>query len=131
MILHLLQVLDGVGGVQEPLGRDRGGSGQGWYSRALGNAPRRAAQLANGIAGHEVQHLEVNMVKKRKPHEEPTAKDYLEAADNFLEVAKVLAGRGGISDQDFLARMARSDDTAASDQKMSSPPAYFDDSSHC
>ena len=32
-----------------------------------------------------------------------------EAADNALELAKVLAGRGGISDQGFLERTARSD----------------------
>ncbi len=34
----------------------------------------------------------------------------MEAADNALEMAKALAGKGGISDQDFLARMARSDE---------------------
>ena len=34
----------------------------------------------------------------------------MEAADNALELAKVLAGQGGISDQDFLERMARSDE---------------------
>src|SRR5260221_13825995 len=50
------------------------------------------------------------MRKKRKPHEERTAEDYKEAADNSMELAKVLAGQGGISDQDFLERMARSDD---------------------
>jgi hypothetical protein len=32
-----------------------------------------------------------------------------------LELAKVLAGQGGISDQDFLERMARSDDLADHD----------------
>jgi len=50
------------------------------------------------------------MHKKRKPLEERKAEDYREAADNSMELAKVLAGQGGISDQDFLERMARSDD---------------------
>ena len=50
------------------------------------------------------------MRNKRKPHEERTAKDYMNAADDALEAAKDLAGRGGISDQDFLERMARSDE---------------------
>src|SRR5260370_38156383 len=50
------------------------------------------------------------MRKKRKPHEERKPEDYLEAADNALELAKALAGEGGISDQDFLERMARSDE---------------------
>src|SRR2546426_4298623 len=50
------------------------------------------------------------MPKKRKPHDERKPEDYMEAADNSLELAKALAGQGGISDQDFLERMARSDD---------------------
>ncbi len=50
------------------------------------------------------------MRKKRKPHEERKPEDYREAADDSMELAKVLAGQGGISDQDFLERMARSDD---------------------
>jgi hypothetical protein len=50
------------------------------------------------------------MRKKCKPHEERTPEDYMEAADNALEAAKVLAGQGGISDQDFLERIARSDE---------------------
>src|SRR2546430_12503412 len=50
------------------------------------------------------------MPKKRKPHEERRPEDYMEAADNALELAKVLAGQGGISDQDFLERMAHSDE---------------------
>src|SRR5437764_648168 len=50
------------------------------------------------------------MPRKRKPHEERQPEDYREAADDSLELAKVLAGQGGISDQDFLERMARSDD---------------------
>ena len=50
------------------------------------------------------------MRKKREPHEERKPKDYREAAEDSLELAKVLAGQGGISDQDFLERMARSDE---------------------
>jgi len=53
---------------------------------------------------------ERTMRKKRKPHEERKPEDYMEAADNALELAKVLAGRGGISDHDFLERMALSDE---------------------
>src|SRR5438105_7875253 len=49
------------------------------------------------------------MSKKPKPHEERTPEDYREAADNSMELSKALAGQGGISDQDFLERMARSD----------------------
>ena len=41
--------------------------------------------------------------------------DYLKAADDSLELAKVLAGEGRISDQDFLERMARSDATVDHD----------------
>jgi hypothetical protein len=55
------------------------------------------------------------MRKKRKPLEERKPEDYMEAADDALEVAKVLAGQGGISDQDFLERMARSDELADHD----------------
>jgi hypothetical protein len=50
------------------------------------------------------------MDKKRKPHEERQPEEYKEAADDSLELAKVLAGQGAISDQDFLERMARSAD---------------------
>jgi hypothetical protein len=50
------------------------------------------------------------MRKQRKPLEERKVEDYKEAAHDSLELAKVLAGQGGISDQDFLERMARSDD---------------------
>ena len=39
----------------------------------------------------------------------------MEAADKALELAKALAGQGGISDQDFLGRMARSDGLADHD----------------
>src|SRR5262245_8170831 len=41
----------------------------------------------------------------------------MEAADNALELAKALAGKGGISDQDFLERMARSDELVDHDGK--------------
>ena len=47
--------------------------------------------------------------KKGKPPEERKPEDYREAAEDSLELAKVLAGQGEISDQDFLERMARSD----------------------
>src|SRR5450631_4281114 len=50
------------------------------------------------------------MRKKKKPHEERKSEDYMEAADNAVELAKALAGQGTISDQDFLERTARSDD---------------------
>jgi hypothetical protein len=55
------------------------------------------------------------MPAKRKPHEQRKPEDYLEAADNAMELAKALAGKGGISDQDFLERMARSDELADHD----------------
>jgi hypothetical protein len=55
------------------------------------------------------------MRKRRKPHEGRKPEDYMEAADHALELAKVLAGQGGISDQDFLKRMARSDELAGHD----------------
>lgn len=55
------------------------------------------------------------MRSKRKPHEERTAEGYRNAADDALEAAKVLAGEGGIGDQDFLERMARSDELADHD----------------
>jgi hypothetical protein len=48
------------------------------------------------------------MPNKRKPLGERKPEDYAEAADNALELAKVLAGEGGLSDQAFLQRMARS-----------------------
>jgi hypothetical protein len=50
------------------------------------------------------------MSKERKPLEERKPEDYRGAADDSMELAKVLAGQGCISDQDFLERMARSDD---------------------
>lgn len=45
-----------------------------------------------------------------KPPEERKPEDYRNAAEDALEAAKVLAGQGAISDQDFLERMARSDE---------------------
>jgi hypothetical protein len=50
-----------------------------------------------------------------KPHDERTPEDYADAAEDALEAAKVLAGQGAIGDQDFLERMARSDDMADHD----------------
>jgi hypothetical protein len=50
------------------------------------------------------------MSKKRKPHAYRKPEDYMKSAEDSLELAKVLAGEGAISDQDFLKRMARSDD---------------------
>src|SRR3954462_7945547 len=55
------------------------------------------------------------MPEKRKPHEERTAEDYRDAAEDSLELAKVLAGGGEIGDRDFLERMARSDELADHD----------------
>ena len=57
------------------------------------------------------------MRKKRKPLEERKPEDYMEAADNALELANALAGQGGISDQDFLERMSRSDELVDHDGK--------------
>jgi hypothetical protein len=44
-----------------------------------------------------------------KPHADRTPEDYRDAAEEALELAKVLAGEGALSDQDFLERMAQSD----------------------
>src|SRR5262245_24213309 len=49
------------------------------------------------------------MSEQRKPPEERKPEDYREAAADSLELAKILAGQGAISGQDFLERMARSD----------------------
>ncbi|MHB1423297.1 MAG: hypothetical protein ACYC3I_08895 [Gemmataceae bacterium] len=49
------------------------------------------------------------MSENRKPQEDRKPEDYRNAAEDSLELAKVLAGQGHISDQDFLERMARSD----------------------
>src|SRR5712692_4972029 len=64
----------------------------------------QSSQSAGEMTGERI------MPKKRKPPEERKPEDYREAAEDSLELAKVLAGEGGISDQDFLERMARSDD---------------------
>src|SRR5712692_2641037 len=64
----------------------------------------QSSQSAGEMTGERI------MPKKRKPPEERKPEDYMEAANDSLELAKVLAGQGGISDQDFLERMARSDD---------------------
>ena len=45
----------------------------------------------------------------QNPHDARQPEDYMAAAEDALEAAKVLAGQGRISDQDFLERMARSD----------------------
>jgi hypothetical protein len=45
-----------------------------------------------------------------RPHDQLTPEDYQQAADDSLELAKVLAGQGAISDQAFLETMARSDE---------------------
>ena len=55
------------------------------------------------------------MRQKRKPHEERTAEDYRNAAEDALDTARVLAGEGGSGDQSFLERMARSDELADHD----------------
>lgn len=57
------------------------------------------------------------MSKKRKPHAERTPEDYMEAAESSMELAKVLVGKGAISDQDFLERMARSDELVDHDRE--------------
>ena len=49
------------------------------------------------------------MRKDEIPPEERKPEDYREAAEDSLELAKVLVGQGAMSDQDFLERMARSD----------------------
>ena len=49
------------------------------------------------------------MDAENKPLDERRPETYQEAAEDSLELARVLAGQGRISDQDFLERMARSD----------------------
>src|ERR1700677_2200840 len=58
------------------------------------------------------------MGKKRKPFEERKPEDYRQAANDSMEMAKVLAGQGAIGDQDFLQRMARSDELVDHDGEM-------------
>lgn len=53
-----------------------------------------------------------------KPHDERDPKDYRDAAEDALELAKVLAGEGAISDQDFLERTARSDELVDHDGEI-------------
>ena len=55
------------------------------------------------------------MHKKTKPDQPKTPQDYLDAAEDALELAKTLAGEGNISDQNFLERMARSDEFSEHD----------------
>jgi hypothetical protein len=50
------------------------------------------------------------MDKKKEQSERRKPEDFREAAENNLELARVLAGEGAMSDQDFLERMARSDE---------------------
>ena len=50
------------------------------------------------------------MAKNRNSQPDRTPEDYQQAAEDSLELAKVLAGEGQISDRDFLQRMARSDE---------------------
>jgi hypothetical protein len=58
------------------------------------------------------------MRRKRKPLEDRKPQNYRDAAEDSLELARVLAGQGSISDQDFLERMARSDDLVDHDGEM-------------
>jgi hypothetical protein len=60
----------------------------------------------------------------KKTSKERKSEDYMEAAENALELAKVLAGQGGISDQDFLERMARSDELVDHDGKTCGQCCY-------
>lgn len=55
------------------------------------------------------------MRKPRKPPEDRNSEDYRDAAEDSLELAKVLAGQGSMSDQDFLERMAHSDELVDND----------------
>ncbi len=57
------------------------------------------------------------MRKERKPLGDRKPRDYRDAAEESLELARVLAGQGSISDQDFLGRMARSDDLVDHDDE--------------
>ena len=49
------------------------------------------------------------MHEENRPRQRRTPEDYLNAAEDAFELAKVLAGEGNIGDRDFLERMARSD----------------------
>jgi hypothetical protein len=48
---------------------------------------------------------------------EPGPEDRADVARDNLEVARVLAGQGRISDQEFLERMARSDSAVGTDDE--------------
>ncbi|HVA47013.1 MAG TPA: hypothetical protein VNH11_11655 [Pirellulales bacterium] len=58
------------------------------------------------------------MPTNRKPDDERTSEDYRQSAEDSLELAKVLAGQGAMSDQDFLQRMARSDEMVDDDGEI-------------
>jgi hypothetical protein len=58
------------------------------------------------------------MRRKRKPLEDRKPQDFREAAEDSPELARVLTGQGSISDQDFLERMARSDDLVDHDGEI-------------
>ena len=49
------------------------------------------------------------MLTNRKSDDERTPGDYQRSAEDSIELAKVLAGEGVMTDQDFLEQMARSD----------------------
>jgi hypothetical protein len=53
-----------------------------------------------------------------KPRKDRRPEDYRQAAEDSLELAKVLAGQGIISDQAFLETMARSDELVDHDGQM-------------
>ncbi|HVA46407.1 MAG TPA: hypothetical protein VNH11_08540 [Pirellulales bacterium] len=55
------------------------------------------------------------MPTNRKPDDERTPEDARRAAEDSIELAKVLAGESAMSDQEFLERMARSDDIVCLD----------------
>jgi hypothetical protein len=55
------------------------------------------------------------MRKEKKPPGDRNPQDYRDAAEDSLELAKVLAGQGSISDQEFLERMACSDELVDDD----------------
>lgn len=55
------------------------------------------------------------MGKERKLQKDRKPEDYRDAAEESLELAQVLAGQGSLSDQEFLERMARSDELVDED----------------
>jgi hypothetical protein len=78
--------------------------GQGRIFEAVGSWTCCSAVIRDGAP------VRASHAWKREPQEERKAVDYREAAEDSLDPARVLAGQGGISDQDFLQRMARSDE---------------------